>query len=304
MFPYIATVLTFVQALSDGAATAALVALGLATEAYVNSAVQGFDPKGDAFVTSMTNINVAAPGTTIDGQTPSSGKIIGLVGQTAGAENGLYVYNGSAVPMTRAPNADTSAKVTTGMSWFTGNGTQAGVQYYLATTGTIVLGTTSLNFQPFTALVLFTGTPSANSGSGSPGSSGQAAKGDHSHPVTGLVITTGANPLTGQISTAGRKLSKNTLTADGAISATKDVNLFDTTSASVVGTMPAATGDGTEIIVYWSANSGANTATVAGNGSDTVADYTGAQVASLILPTVNSSRRYASVTAGQWIALP
>lgn len=49
-------------------------------------------------------INLSAPGTTIDGVTMSAGDRVLVWQQASAAANGIYVWNGAAVPMTRAPD--------------------------------------------------------------------------------------------------------------------------------------------------------------------------------------------------------
>lgn len=65
--------------------------------------------KDDARVSTQGNLDLSAPGAAIDGITMSAGDRFLARGQTAPDENGIYVWNGAAVPATRAPDADTSA---------------------------------------------------------------------------------------------------------------------------------------------------------------------------------------------------
>jgi hypothetical protein len=67
--------------------------------------------KADARVFTATNINLAAPGANLDGVAMVVGQRFVAGGQTAPAENGIYVYNGAAAPATRAPDADVSAEL-------------------------------------------------------------------------------------------------------------------------------------------------------------------------------------------------
>jgi len=59
--------------------------------------------KPEATAASTINVDTSAPGNlfTETGAFPSVGELVLLTGQTTGSQNGLYVYNGSAVPMTR-----------------------------------------------------------------------------------------------------------------------------------------------------------------------------------------------------------
>jgi hypothetical protein len=82
-----------------------------ATVAQLNAAVEGLAWKDSARVASTANINLAAPGATIDGITMVSGDRFLAKDQTTPAANGLYVWNGAATPATRALDANTSAEL-------------------------------------------------------------------------------------------------------------------------------------------------------------------------------------------------
>lgn len=99
-----------------------------------------------------TNINLAAPGAVINGVTMAAGMRFLAVDQTLPAENGIYIWNGAAVPATRSTDADTDAKVTHGMfTWVDGNtgnlpASRNLTGWILATPDPIVLNTTALSF--------------------------------------------------------------------------------------------------------------------------------------------------------------
>lgn len=117
-----------------------------ATRSYVDALVEGIKWKA-ARVASAANINIAGPGTTIDGITMATGDRVLLRGQTAGAENGLYVWNGGAVAMTRAPEADTFAELEAAVVSIE-EGTDAATSWrQTAVNGT--LGTTAVTFSAF-----------------------------------------------------------------------------------------------------------------------------------------------------------
>jgi phage-related tail fiber protein len=118
-----------------------------ATKAYVDATKTGFDLKDSVRVASTANVTVSGPGAAIDGVTLSNGDRVLLKNQTTGSENGIYVFNGSAVAMTRATDADAAAEVTAGMSTVVEEGTaNADTFWYLTTNNPITVGTTSLTF--------------------------------------------------------------------------------------------------------------------------------------------------------------
>jgi len=82
----------------------------------------------------------------IDGVTLATGNRILIKNQTTGAENGIYTVNATGAP-TRALDANTSAKVSTGLIVNVEEGTtQADSIWMLTPNGTIVLDTTALVF--------------------------------------------------------------------------------------------------------------------------------------------------------------
>lgn len=78
-----------------------------ATKAYVDSAVEGLAWKDSVLVASTVNINLAAPGATIDGVVMTINDRFLAKDQTTQSQNGIYVYNGSATSATRAADAST-----------------------------------------------------------------------------------------------------------------------------------------------------------------------------------------------------
>lgn len=118
-----------------------------ATKDYVDSTARGLDWKASARAASTGNIDLAAPGTTIDGVTMAANDRFLAKDQTAGAANGIYVWNGSAVAATRAIDADSDAEVTSGMAVSITEGTTNGDKTFILTTNDpITLGTTALAF--------------------------------------------------------------------------------------------------------------------------------------------------------------
>lgn len=114
---------------------------------YADGLISTGNNKGTARVVSTSNIPIATPGTTIDGVALANGNLVLLAGQTTASQNGLYVYNGSATPLTRATNSDTSAEVKSGLFVFVSEGSIGSSNgYTLVTPDPIVLDTTGLTF--------------------------------------------------------------------------------------------------------------------------------------------------------------
>lgn len=81
------------------------------TLAQLNKAIEGLSPKDNCRVSTQANINLTSPGATIDGITMSSGDRVLIKSQTAASENGIYIWNGSAIAMTRSTDTNTGDKL-------------------------------------------------------------------------------------------------------------------------------------------------------------------------------------------------
>lgn len=115
----------------------------------IQAFLRGLRWKEPARASSTTNVVLATPGTTIDGVTLAATDRILLKNQTTPSENGIYVWSGAAVPLTRALDADSAAElvgatvtVTEGNQVASAN--PAGAQVYTQTAEPITLGTTPL----------------------------------------------------------------------------------------------------------------------------------------------------------------
>jgi hypothetical protein len=73
----------------------------------LQAAIQSIAWKDDVRAASVVNVTLATPGAAIDGVTLAVNDRVLLKSQTTSTENGIYVWNGAAVPLTRAVDADT-----------------------------------------------------------------------------------------------------------------------------------------------------------------------------------------------------
>lgn len=113
---------------------------------FPDSVINAIDYKDSVRVASASDVTISGPGTAIDGVTLTSGDRVLLAGQTDASENGIYVFNGDATPMTRASDADADADVTAGMRVPVEEGTLADNMATLTTNNPITLDTTDLTF--------------------------------------------------------------------------------------------------------------------------------------------------------------
>lgn len=77
----------------------------------LNAAIEGLNWKDSVRAASTVNLTLTGPGSSIDGVTLSSGDRVLVKNQTTVSQNGIYVFNGSAVTMTRSTDASTFAEL-------------------------------------------------------------------------------------------------------------------------------------------------------------------------------------------------
>jgi hypothetical protein len=97
-------------------------------KSYVDSLVEGLAWKHSCRVATQSNINLSSPGATIDGVTMASQDRVLVRAQSTASENGIYVWNGSAVAMTRSLDASTFAELEQAVTTVE-EGTSAGSTY-------------------------------------------------------------------------------------------------------------------------------------------------------------------------------
>ena len=124
-----------------------------ATKNYVDSAVNGTDWKQSVRVATTANI-VLSGLQTIDAVSIAAGDRVLVKNQSTTANNGVYTAASGA--WVRAADADTSGKVTAGLTvMITEGATQGDSQWRLTTDDAIVLGTTALTFVQIGAAVSY-----------------------------------------------------------------------------------------------------------------------------------------------------
>lgn len=192
-----------------------------ATKGQLDAAVaalqSGLVLKGAVKCASTTNVNLASPGTTVDGITMTSGDLFLAGAQTTGSQSGPYVFNGSGTPATRATNWNTTAQAVLGSFWIVEQGTNADTLAVMTNDTAITLGTD-------TPVFIYRGSAGATYTAGNglgltgtqfnviPGSGlladGTSARVDYSkvmQKVTGVIPTT----TTGIVSVSGANITIN-----------------------------------------------------------------------------------------------
>lgn len=82
-----------------------------ASMGYVDGIFGGWAWKDNVRAASTANVNLASPGSSIDAITLASGDRVLIKDQTAPAENGIYIWNGAATPMTRSADANAAVEL-------------------------------------------------------------------------------------------------------------------------------------------------------------------------------------------------
>jgi hypothetical protein len=116
----------------------------------LQAAIEGLNWKDNVRVRVTSNVNLASPGATLDGVTFAAGDVnkrVLLTAQTTASANGIYDWNGAAVPMTRSADANTAAELLNAIA-VVDEGTSGGASFRQTTTG-ITLDTTPLVWGSF-----------------------------------------------------------------------------------------------------------------------------------------------------------
>lgn len=113
----------------------------------LKAAVEGMSWKDNVRVSTQANITIASPGATIDGITMVANDRVLVRAQTTATENGIYIWNGAATPMTRALDSDTFDKLESAITTVD-EGTNAGVSFR-QTQVNGVIGTNNVAFATF-----------------------------------------------------------------------------------------------------------------------------------------------------------
>jgi hypothetical protein len=188
---------------------------GKADTTYVDQLVQGLDPKGS--VDAVATSNIALTGLqTVDGKALTAGMICLATAQSDATQNGPYTVAAGA--WSRAPNANTSAKVTTGLYVWTSNGVNKG-GWFLTTPDPITLGTTALTFERY-EIGLSAAPPQSVGQANSAGNGSAAAPINHVHAHGAQPIGDGTNHAVATSAIAGFMAAADKTKLDGvAVSA-------------------------------------------------------------------------------------
>lgn len=117
-----------------------------ANKSYVDNVANGLTWKDSVKVASTSNVNLTSHGN-IDSVSINSGDRVLLLGQTNGAQNGIYVSDGTDLTRAEDMNSDTEFS---GSAVFVESGSKADVGYVCTNDGNVTVNTTSITFVQFT----------------------------------------------------------------------------------------------------------------------------------------------------------
>lgn len=197
------------------------------TKAYVDGLIAGlnslFDSKGSVRAKATGNVVVSNPGTAIfDTITLANGERLLLGSQSAPAENGIYIFNGSGVALTRATDFDAWTEIPGSYVSVEEGSSNADTLWLFTANQGGTIGTTAITLQQINTAGLANGnfvdkeTPSGSvngvnttftlantplAGSEHFYINGllQRAGGGNDYTITGNTITAVTAPLTGEI---------------------------------------------------------------------------------------------------------
>jgi hypothetical protein len=200
-----------------------------ANKQYVDGVARGLDWHAHVRAIPTANVSISSPGTTVDGVTMASGDRVLLINQSTGSQNGLWVWNGAAVALSRPTDYASAAVLTKGSVTVTvtEGSTYADKVYTLSTDGTVTVDTTA------TTWVVVGGGTSYSAGNGL-----QLSTGTFSVLANGSSIDVSASGVKIADAAAGNGLGVSA----GVLSVNTGSGLEINTDALRIATSAAGTG--------------------------------------------------------------
>lgn len=111
-----------------------------ATKAYADALYGVLAWKATCRVATTVSVNISAPGSSIDGVTLSNGDRVLEKDNADATKRGIYIFNGAAVPMTRAADFDTTAEISGARIPIAEGSSNAGTTWALTTAAPTIGG--------------------------------------------------------------------------------------------------------------------------------------------------------------------
>ncbi|MHB2205061.1 hypothetical protein [Methylobacterium sp. CM6257] len=200
---------------------------------YVDNVARGLSWKMPVRAASTGNVSLSAPGSSLDGVTLAVNDRILLKNQTAGAENGIYVWSGASSALARANDADNGTELNPGTSVTVTEGTANGDKVFqIISDAAVTIGTTSTTWGQL-----------GGGGQTYTGSNGVSVSGAN---ITGVAasgggLTVGASGFSIDTSVVARKVSGNV--GNGTLTSIDFVHSLGVTNDLVVSLKIASTGE-------------------------------------------------------------
>lgn len=130
-------------------------------KAQLDALSVGLEWKGEVIAATATPVTISNPGTsTFDGASLTAGNRLLLMGQVTGSQNGIWVFNGSSVALTRPADFASGATLEQGAATLAEGGAGAGQSWVLSGTAAITVDTTAqvwVKFAQITPITAGTG---------------------------------------------------------------------------------------------------------------------------------------------------
>ena len=143
----VASTLTFLSGARILGLADAIASNEPATLSQLANAINNLNWKDNVRAASVGNVTLAAPGATLDGITLANGDRILLKDQTAATANGLYIWTGAAIALTRAFDGDTFDKLESAVVAVDEGTANAGTRWR-QTQVNGAIGTNTISFSP------------------------------------------------------------------------------------------------------------------------------------------------------------
>lgn len=95
------------------------------------------------------NVNIASAPASFDGVTATIGWRVALIAQSTASQNGIYIFNGTGVAMTRATDADSDSEIRGSVFTTIRGSSNTGKFYRNTNTSAITVGSTNITFTTF-----------------------------------------------------------------------------------------------------------------------------------------------------------
>lgn len=215
------------------------------TKQQLDAVLRSLSWKEEVIAASTANVSLAAPGASLDGVSLTANDRVLLKDQTAPAENGVWIWTGSAAALTRATDADSGTELS-GATVTVQRGTVNGDRVYRVTADDpITVGTTAI-------------TLAQVGGGSSPYTAGNGLTltGNDFNVGAGTGVTVGADAIQVDVNVVVRKYAADCVATTNPQSfahglGTKDLTITILENATGVVVYPDVTVTSTNVTVDW-----------------------------------------------------